>query len=172
MNIPYHKSVLAKVLSVLSMKKHILNFLVAVGMYSAGTKVYLVGIFTLVIFDALTGVMAARQCDEKFESKKFRKGWIDKIDLYSMLMFSVFILEYKLKTMVSYDPQFMLFTVTFLVASYECISVVENIYTIYPKMAILKTVMRLIGKLQDKVVEKAENAIDNLGDEGQHDGVK
>jgi len=46
------------------------------------------------IIDVITGIIASIKKGEPFKSRILRKGLIEKVVIYNMLMVSVFVLEY------------------------------------------------------------------------------
>lgn len=95
---------------------------------------------------------------ERFESKIFRKGLIEKSILYTILMCASLVLGKLLQTVFDFDVFYISWTLSVMICVYEISSVIENIVVINPNLAYLnafKTFVKSIGKKQvESVTEK------------------
>ena len=82
--------------------------------------------------------------------------------LYLILMLVSFALEAVLKTIFHRESYFVVFFVTVLIATYECISVCENILAINPNLTFLKDIISVSERMQSQAIKIAEDKIDNL----------
>lgn len=128
----------------------------------AGIHIYLYSIITLTILDVVTGIIASVKKGEPFKSKILRKGLIEKVILYNILIVSVFALEYVIKSALGYDTYWLVMLATMLIGTYELSSIMENLLVISPNLVFIKSLIRLTDKLRDKTVSIAENKIEKL----------
>jgi hypothetical protein len=163
MNIPYLKTVSAKLLSVSfdfsTVPSIVFKAILTAVMGLAGIKIYLVSVFGLVILDVITGVMASIKKGEAFKSKILKKGLIDKTFLYIVMLIAVFILEGLAKSVINYTPYYFVFLASFMISCYELISIGENVFVLNPDLSFLKPLISLVGKLQDQAISTAQKTI-------------
>jgi hypothetical protein len=142
----------------------IIKLLIAFWMFFAGIHVYFYYIVGLTIIDVITGVIASIKRGEPFKSKILRKGLIEKGILYNLLMISVFFLEMILKTVISYDAFYLVLASAMMIGTYELSSIAENLIVINPRIAFLKSILKMSNKMHEKTIEIAEKKIDDFTD--------
>jgi len=136
----------------------------AVVLFFQGIHLYLGCIAVLTMIDVLSGVYAAMKRGEKISSREFRKGLLEKTLLYMMMLISVFFLDIILKSVVHFDTFYLSGFITFLIATYELSSIMENIQSIRPDIKFISVLPGLFKKMQDKTVAKLEDKMDDIGD--------
>ena len=159
-------------------------FLVAFGgMIATYFKAYIplmVIVFIAVIFDFITGLVAAIYTGEGLNSKKARKGALKKATMFLALGFGIF-LDY----LIPYAAVQIGFTVNaklmfssviaFYIAFTECVSVCENIYRCNPD-AFPKWITKILteGKTQlDKLHDtEGKEKLENLNKYTEGGGEK
>ncbi|MDO9374553.1 MAG: phage holin family protein [Ferruginibacter sp.] len=142
--------------------------IIAFFFYFAGIHVYLYCVFILVIFDVITGIKASMTKGEKFTSRFLKKGLLEKLALYLILILAAFFLELVLKSMYQWDKNFIAFLVTMLISTYEMVSICENILIINPNLEFLKGIIKLSKSICNKAMEVARNKVD-VFDGKEHD---
>lgn len=135
---------------------------IGVWLYFSGIHVYFYCIGALVIFDVITGIYASIKQGRKFTSEYLRKGLLEKVALYLILLLSAFAFETVFKTMYNWEHFFAVFFVTVLVTSYEMVSICENIIAVNPKFLFLNSIINLSKKISDKTVKNVEDKIDMI----------
>lgn len=125
-------------------------------MLFAGIHSYFYAVIAFTVIDVITGIAASLKKGEKFKSRILRKGLIEKLCLYMVLMVSVFILESVVRTGIKLENYWLVMVATVLISTYEFSSIVENILVINPKLVFLKQL-----KAISKSVAKKATSIDN-----------
>ncbi|MBN9295388.1 MAG: phage holin family protein [Filimonas sp.] len=168
MNLTYAKSVLLKINSTFlnsSVGSWIIKSATAIWLYFAGIHNYLFIVFALTLLDVVTGVMASIKKGEKFKSRILRKGLLEKFLLYLIIMLAIFFLETLGKSIIQYDKFYFVFIGTFLISTYEVVSILENILVLNPKLLFISSLIKLTNSLQSKAIEKSEKAIETAANE-------
>jgi phage-related holin len=145
---------------------------VAIGirLYFTGIHIYLEAIGALVLFDVITGITASLKSGQKFTSQELKKGLLEKVALYLILILSAFILEMIFKSMYNWDKFFVVFFVSTLISSYEAVSICENILRINPKLTFLNSLIRLSQRVSKTAIDSADKKIDVI--EGENEPSK
>ena len=141
---------------------NILKAIIAGWLFFAGIHTYIYCVLALVIIDVITGIIASLKKGEEFKSRILRKGLIEKVILYNLLMISVFVLEIVIKTAFNYSAFYLVLIATVCITTYELSSIMENILVIKPELGFIRKLITLTNKLQDKTVDIAENKIDSI----------
>lgn len=141
---------------------NVLKVLLAGWLFFAGIHSYIFCILALTILDVVTGIIASIKKGNKFKSRILRKGLIEKVLLYLVLLISVFILELVIKTAINYTAFYMVLVATVCICTYELSSILENLYVIRPDMKFIKRLIKLSNKIQNKALDVAENKIDKI----------
>lgn len=128
----------------------------------AGIHTYIYATMALTIIDVITGITASIKKGEPFKSRILRKGLIEKVVIYNLLMVSVFVLEYIIRKAIGYDNYWLVLLTTTLIGTYELSSIFENLFVINPNLVFLKSLIKLSDKFRDKTVSIAEDKIDKL----------
>ncbi len=143
-----------------------IKFLIAMlcGLFAAAFKMYWpIIVFTMIalVFDFVTGVIAANMTGEGWNSKKARKGAAKKGTLIIMLLFGIF-LDYLIPMAgeyvgFSFDLKHLLFSsiIGFYIIFTECISVCENFYKISPH-SFPKWIINLLTVGKEQLVKLGE----------------
>ena len=128
------------------------------GVLSAYFKAYvplLIIVSIAVIFDFITGVIAAIYTGEGLNSKKARKGALKKATMFLSLAFGIF-LDYLIPmaaVQIGFDINAKLMfssIITFYIAFTECVSVCENIYRCNPD-AFPRWIVKVLTEGKDKL---------------------
>ena len=77
-----------------------------------------------------------------------------------ILIIAGFFLDYILKTVFPWQAYYVVFFISILIASYELISIFENLQTVNPKLRFLASLIALSKKVNDKALKIAERKID------------
>lgn len=164
MDLVYLKKVLVNVISQLHINQN--NFIVksiwALLIYFAGIKVYIITVFVLTFIDVITGTIAAIKRGEPFKSKILKKGLIEKFFLYVLVLIAVFVFEGLTKQIINYSAYYFVFFASFLICSYELVSILENVVSINPNLTFIKPIINLVNKMQTKSISKADKMVDEL----------
>lgn len=143
----------------------ILKFIILGWLFFAGIHVYIYAIFALTLIDVVTGVIASRNRNEPFSSRKFKKGLLEKTFFYILILVVVFILDFLLIGVIGHSTFYLAFGACFSISLYEVSSILENIYSVNPEFTFLKRLLNLTGTIEEKFYEKAEAKIDATIDE-------
>lgn len=127
-----------------------------------GVHDYIFLVFTLIMLDVITGIYAAIKQLKKFVSDELKKGLLEKTALYMVLILVAFVMASTLKTIFPYDGWYIPAFVTILIASYEAVSICENILAINTKLTFIKSFIKLTNTFSDKTINNASKAIDNI----------
>lgn len=128
------------------------------GMILAHFKAYIPLIIIVaiaVVFDFITGVVAALYTGEGLNSKKARKGALKKATMFLSLAFGIF-LDYLIPMAVSqigldFKSTLMFSSIiAFYIAFTECVSVCENIYKCNPG-AFPKWIVKVLSDGKEKI---------------------
>lgn len=162
----YIKSVLKSLWSFLGDQLPIIGKAIAgIWFFFGGIHVYIYAVMVLVFIDVITGVIAARKKGEAITSRKLRKGLLEKLLLYMLLLLTVFVLDLVLKSVFNHTSFYFVFILTFLISTYEVVSVFENISVLKPQIPFLNALIRIFKKMGDKAVTKMEERVDDIVDE-------
>ena len=71
-------------------------------------------------------------------------------------------MEAVLKSIFGWGSYFVVFLVTILITTYECVSICENILLINPKLTYLKSLNGLSNRMRDATIKYAEDKVDNV----------
>ena len=141
---------------------NLIKAVIASWLFFAGIHTYIYCVLGLVLIDVVTGIIASLKKGNKFKSRILRKGLIEKVILYNLLMISVFILEIVIKTAVNYSAFYMVLIATVLISTYELSSILENILVINPNLSFISKLINLSNKIQESTIDVAEEKIDNI----------
>lgn len=139
---------------------NVIKFLLFCWLFFQGIHTYIYCILALVMIDVVTGIYASRNKKEAFKSRRLRRGLIEKVVIYNLLLISVFVLELVIKTGIPYETFYMVLFSTILICTYEITSILENLLCIQPNLKFIKRLIRLTKKIEDKAVDMAEEKID------------
>lgn len=134
--------------------------LLAGWMFFSGIHAYLLAIPVFIMLDVISGVFASYRKGLPVTSKKLRKGLLEKISLYMILVIAGFFLDYILKTVFPWESYYVVFLISILISSYELVSIFENLQTLNPKLRFLASLIALSKKVNDKALKIAERKID------------
>ncbi|RYF96301.1 MAG: hypothetical protein EOO00_03045 [Chitinophagaceae bacterium] len=140
----------------------LIDFALFIWLLTAGIRAYIFAVMVLTVIDVITGIIASVKKGEPFKSRVLRKGLLEKVLIYNLLMVSVFILEYIIKKAIGYDNYWLVLMTTTLIGTYELSSIFENLYVINPNLTFLKSLIKLSDKLRDKTISVAEGSIEKL----------
>ena len=166
----YAVEIIKKITSTLintSFWNNALKFILACWLYFAGIHTYIYCILALTVIDVTTGIFASLKRGEKFKSRILRKGLVEKVLLYNLMLISIFILELIIKTGFNYSTFYLVLVATVCIATYEISSILENVLTIRPELSFINRLIKLTNKIQDKAVNIAENKVDRVSDLGE-----
>lgn len=138
------------------------KFLLFIWLFFQGIHTYIYCILALVMIDVITGIYASRIKKEAFKSRRLRKGLIEKVVIYNLLLISVFVLELVIKTGINYEAFYMVLFSTILICTYELTSIMENILVIDPSLKFIRKLIRLTKKIEDRAVEMAEDKVEGV----------
>lgn len=152
----------------------VIKLMIAVWFYFTGIHVYLYCVFFLLTFDVATGITASIKKGDKFTSRYLKKGLLEKLALYIILILAAFALESVVKTIFNWEKFFVVFFVSLLISIYEVVSICENILIINPSLVFLSSIIKLSKSLNDKAIETAQSKIDAIEFDkaGKKDEVK
>lgn len=128
------------------------------GILAAYFKAYIpliVIVAIAVVFDFITGIIAALYTGEGLNSKKARKGALKKATMFLSLAFGIF-LDYLIPMAVAQigldvSAKLMFSSIiAFYIAFTECVSVCENIYRCNPS-AFPKWIVKLLTEGKEKM---------------------
>lgn len=142
----------------------IIKALVAIWYFFAGIHMYIYAVIALSIVDVITGVLASSKRGEKFTSKKLKKGLLVKFALYLVLILTVFVLDLITKSVFHHEDFYFSFLITFLISTYEVVSILENINTIKPDIPFMSALVSIFKKMGEKSIEKMEERVDDVVD--------
>lgn len=140
---------------------NILKAIIASWLFFAGIHTYIYCVLALVFIDVITGIIASLKKGEEFKSRILRKGLVEKVILYNLLMISVFVLEIVIKTAFDYSAFYLVLIATVCITTYEISSIMENILIIRPELGFIKRLITLTNKLQNKTIDIAEDKLDS-----------
>jgi len=147
---------------IFSPSNYFIKLIIGVWLYFSGIHIYLEAIAALVIFDVITGIAASIKSGQKFTSEYLKKGLLEKVALYLILILSAFILEMVFKSMYQWDKFFIVFFVTTLISSYEAVSICENILKINNKLNFIIFFIRLTKRINKYYIDTVDNKIDEI----------
>ncbi|WPQ65506.1 phage holin family protein [Chitinophaga sancti] len=160
---PYALTIIRKIIDNTihaSLWNNILKILIAVWLFFAGIHTYIYCIIALTILDIATGIPASMKKGVPFKSRILRKGLIEKVVLYLIMLIAVFILELVVKTAIEYDSFYMVLVVTMCISTYELTSILENIAILRPELPFISRLIKLSNKIQEKTLDIAEDRVD------------
>lgn len=140
----------------------ITKFIVSGWLLFIGVHVYFYYVIALMFIDVFTGIWASRVAGDAFQSKKLRKGLLEKFALYVILIISVFILELILKKILSYNEFYGVALLAIFISTYEISSIIEKVLIINPNLTFLNKVARILNLLDNRLEKKAEKTIDKI----------
>ncbi|MBC7424971.1 MAG: phage holin family protein [Bacteroidia bacterium] len=161
MSLNYIKYLLSEIF--LSLKDNLaLKATVSCWLFFSGIHVYLYAVGALLVFDVITGIYASMLKGKKFTSRHLKKGLLEKLALYLILMLASFVMEAVLKSIFGWESYFVVFLVTILITTYECVSICENILQINPKLTYLKSLIGLSNRMRDATIKYAEDKVESV----------
>lgn len=149
-----------------------IKILIGIWLYFAGIHIYLFCIGGLVIFDVITGIAASIKSGMPFKSQYLKKGLLEKVALYLILILSAFMLGSILKSIYPYQHFFIVFFIAILISSYECVSICENILRINPSLTFINSFINLSNRITKSAVDSVDKKIDVLEGEETKDELK
>ncbi|SFW53147.1 phage holin family protein [Chitinophaga sancti] len=162
---PYALTIIRKIIDNTiraSLWNNVLKLLVAIWLFFAGIHTYIYCIIALTFMDVATGIPASMKKGELFKSRILRKGLIEKIALYLIMLIAVFILELVVKSAFKYESFYMVLVVTMCVSTYELTSILENIAVLRPELPFISRLIKLSNKIQEKTLDIAEDKVDKV----------
>ncbi|MBC7425841.1 MAG: phage holin family protein [Bacteroidia bacterium] len=157
----YYKYLLSKIfLSIFDYR--IVKAALAAWLFFTGIHTYLYAVAAVIILDVLTGIYAATRKGQTFTSKVLKKGLLEKTILYIILLGASLSMEMVLKSMFGWEHYYVVFFVTVLITSYECVSIFENIFKINPNLQFLQSLIGLSNRINRTAIKYAEGKIDSV----------
>ena len=138
--------------------------LLALVLYFQGIHVYMYMVGALVLIDVATGLYASLKRGEGFSSRKLRKGLLEKLALYLVLMIAVCLTEKLTMTVLGFHTFYLTWLVSTLICFYEVSSVCENLVSIRPDIPFLSGLVRLFNKMGQKTMENMDKKFDAVAD--------
>ncbi len=161
--IPYVKSVVSHICQhVVDNLPSVVKALAAVWFFFAGIHTYIYAVLALTIIDVITGLLAAHKRGEAITSRKLRKGLLEKFALYLVILISIFTLDVVLKSILPVESFYLSAIVTFLISTYECTSILENVLVINPNIPFIKPLVKVFNKMGDKTVDNLDKRVDDI----------
>lgn len=142
----------------------IVKGLLGVWLMLGGVHTYLYTIVALTVIDVITGVWKSLRQGEPFTSRKLRKGLLEKVGLYLLLLVSVFILDNLLMGVIGHSTGYFAFIITFLISCYELTSIAENLSVLMPQIPFLRGLVRIFKKMGTSTIDKVEKNVDTVID--------
>lgn len=140
----------------------VIKAIISIWLFFAGIHVYIYAVFALILLDVTTGIYASTKQGQKFTSEYLKKGLLEKLALYLILLIAAFCLETVFKSIYEWDKFFVVFFVTVLITTYETVSIFENIQVINPKLSFLTSLIKLSKSLNQSAIKYAEKKIQNV----------
>lgn len=138
--------------------------ILAIWLMMGGVHTYLYTIVALTVIDVITGVWKSLRQGEPFTSRKLRKGLLEKVGLYLLLLVSVFILDKLLMGVIGHSTGYFAFIITFLISCYELTSIAENLSVLMPQIPFLRGLVRIFKKMGSSTIDKVEKNVDTVID--------
>lgn len=157
MNYPYIKYLLDKIFNFFD--NVVIKAIISVWLFFSGIHSYIYAVFALIILDVATGIYASAKKGEKFTSEYLRKGLLEKLALYLILLVSAFFLEMVFKSIYEWEKFFVVFFVTVLITTYEIVSIFENVQAINPRLTFLTSLIKLSKSTHNSAIKYAEKKI-------------
>ncbi|GAA4326307.1 phage holin family protein [Flaviaesturariibacter amylovorans] len=136
--------------------------MIAIWIFFAGIHSYVYIITALTIIDVVTGLMKAVRISDPITSRKLRKGLLEKLCIYLILLISVFFIDTLMAPIIA--GYYLSFVITVLIAFYELTSVSENLSVLMPQIPFLKGLVRIFRKLGEKTVDGLDKKVDSIVD--------
>ncbi len=130
----------------------LIALITACWMHFVGIHSYIYAVIALTVIDVATGIIASIKKGEKFKSRILRKGLIEKVCLYLIIMVSTFILESVIRTGIELETYWLVMVATTLISTYEFSSIVENLLVINPNLTFLKRLQKISNNMANKTV--------------------
>jgi toxin secretion/phage lysis holin len=161
----YAKTILKNLVTTLQDNLEVIGkLLIAVWFFFVGIHTYIYTILVLVLIDAVTGVVKAAKLGEGFKSRKLRKGLLEKLAVYLVLLVSVFFLDRLTQSVLNHGGNYFAFFITFLITCYEVSSILENLNSIKPGLPFLSGLVRIFKKMGDSAMDKMEQNVEHIAD--------
>jgi len=130
------------------------------GLFSHDIHLLVIITLCLTIIDTVTGVFASLKQGIKFKvSRLLRKGLLEKLLIYNLLILSVWLLAKVLVIAFALSEIYIVAIIVILIDCYELSSIIEKLQILAPNLPFLKVLDGLVASLQKGTVERAENAI-------------
>ncbi|RZK45997.1 MAG: hypothetical protein EOO97_00030 [Pedobacter sp.] len=133
--------------------------LLALVLYFQGIHIYLMLVGALVLIDVTTGLYASLKRGEGFSSRKLRKGLLEKLALYLVLMVAVCLTEKLTMTVLGFKTFYLTWLVSTLICFYECSSVAENLVSIRPDIPFLSGLVKIFNRMGQKTLENMNQKV-------------
>lgn len=161
-NIEYLIAVLAGIWKAVSTAPLVVVVTTAICTYLLDVWLHLYGGFIMVALLSLMDThLAIKTCIKsggKYESKKIKRGVLNKISLYITLTALGIALDTIFKQIYNYDSYYTALIVFAFIALYEAGSIIESLEKIHPKNPIVARFSRFLNladkKLDDKINDK------------------
>ncbi|RZK12920.1 MAG: hypothetical protein EOO46_01410 [Flavobacterium sp.] len=137
---------------------------IALVMFFSSIHSFFVIIMALVLMDVVTGLAAAYKSGEAFSSRKLRRGLLEKLCLYLMLLITVFFIDKLLVDELGFARLYFSIFITFLISIYETSSVIENMYKIRPDIPFLSGLLSIFKGMGDKALKSMKKRTDEIVD--------
>ncbi len=138
--------------------------LIALVMFFSSIHSYFIAVLSLVVIDVFTGLIASYKTGVPFSSRKLRKGLIEKLCLYLILLITVFFLDKLMVADLGFARFYFSFVITFLICIYEISSVFENLHKIRPDIPFIAGLLGIFKGLGDKALKSLKKRSDDLID--------
>ena len=116
----------------------------------------------MIIIDVVTGVYGSTRKGQTFTSKILKNGLLEKTLLYIFLLGASLSMEMVLKNMFDWEQYYVVFFVTVLITSCECVSIFENIFKIDPNLHFLQSLIGISNRINKTAIKYAEGKIDSV----------
>ena len=106
-------------------------------------------------YDTRVNVVAG----QKFNGKRFLRGWLDKWCSFGFLLLMFFAIEYVIKRDVHYGHYWLLLATSTIISTHEAVSICASMGVLHPSWKFVQALGNLLGVVQKKITDKTENIL-------------
>lgn len=137
--------------------KVICSMVIFAGALWGEISVFIYSMFILAFLDTHYGIKASHKLGIKFDSKKRRKGLLDKSIIYMTVLILSLIVDSMALSIYDFGKHYLTSVLLLFAGLYETTSIVEKLKVLYPESRLIKQMGKIFMLFETNLEEKIKN---------------
>lgn len=137
--------------------KIITAFIIFIAALWGEISVFIYSMFILTFLDTHYGIKASHKLGIKFDSKKRRKGLLDKSIIYMTVLIMTLIIDSMALSIYDFGKHYLTSVLLLFAGLYEATSIVEKLKVLYPESRLIKQMGKIFMLFETNLEKKIKN---------------